>query len=194
MPAPPPDPLTSQPAERLPRLIRRLTAANLSLGAAAGRLALSYLEEVAASLRGLPDAGSEVPASRPPPPAPPPEPPPPLVLEGSTGKPAVGAFLLHNRLTARVDGPLVVGAFKADGVQEVTPEIVFEPALVALDPGEQTLIRFLVHVDKLAAGADYRGEVTAPGLGNGRLDLVVRRRGRRPTARQAALTKPAPNP
>ncbi len=187
MPAPPPDPLSSQPVERLPRLLRRLTTANLNLGAAAGRLALSYLEEVAASLRELPEDGREASASPPPPAPPKPQPaPPPLVLEGSTGKPAVGAFLLHNRLTARVEAPLVVGAFKAEGGHEVTPEIVFEPAAVALEPGEQTLVRFLVRVDELAPGADYRGEVTVPGLANGRLDLVVRRAGRRARRAQKA--------
>ena len=83
----------------------------------------------------------------------------------------------------------MVGAFRADGGHEVTPEIVFEPAVVAIEPGEQTLVRFLVGVDKLAPGADYRGEVTVPGLANGRLDLVVRRRGRR--RRRAHKAEPA---
>ena len=189
MPAPPPDPLSTQPVERLPRLLKRLTAANLDLGVAAGRLALSYLEEVAASLRDLRQDGPEAPASPPQPHSPKPQPAPlPLVLEASAGKPAVGAFLLHNRLTARVEAPLVVGAFKADGGHEVIPEIVFEPVVVALDPGEQTLVRFVVRVDKLAPDTDYRGMVTVPGLANGRLDLVVRRRGRRtPPAKKAQL-------
>jgi hypothetical protein len=192
VPAPPPDPLSSQPADRLTRLLRRLTAANLSLGAAAGRLALSYLEDVSASLRELPDEGTQTPASRPPQAPMPPEPARlPLVLEGSAGKPAVGAFLLHNRLSARVDGPLLVGAFKSDAGKEVTPEFVFDPALVSLDPGEQTLVRFLVHVDKLSPGADYRGRVTVPGLANGSLDLVLRRRVRRPR-RPAKARRGAP--
>lgn len=173
---------------RLPRLVKRLTAANLHLGAAAGRLALSYLEEVVASLRDLREDGPMAQATqeRPLPKVPPAQ--LPLVLEASAGKPAVGAFLLHNRLTVRVEAPLVVGAFKADDGREVIPEIAFEPAVITLDPGQQMLVRLRVQANKLAPDTDYRGIVTVPGLANGRLELVVRRRGRHTSRRSTAQT------
>lgn len=182
MPASPQESLTPSRAGALTRLLRRLTAANLNLGVAAGRLALAYVEEVTASLREL----GEAPGGAPEPARPEPEASPPLVLEASAGKPAVGAFLLHNRLPARVEAPLVVSAFTAEGGRQASPEILFEPAQVGLDPGQQALVRFLVKVDQLAVGVDYYGDVTLPGLPNGRVALVLRRRGRAvPRARKA---------
>jgi hypothetical protein len=175
VPASPQESLTPPRAGgALTRLFRRLTTANLNLGVAAGRLALAYVEEVTASLRELGDAPIRAPESAPPEP----EASPPLVLEASAGKPAAGAFLLHNRLPARVEAPLVVSAFSAEGGHQASPEIRFEPAQVGLDPGQQALVRFLVKVDQLAAGVDYHGDVTLPGLPNGRVALVLRRRGR----------------
>jgi hypothetical protein len=140
--------------------------ANLNLWLSASRLALDYMDEIASSLRETDRGVRRQPEA---------ESLPPLVLEASAGTPAVGAFLVHNRLGSRVEAPLQAGKFVADGGREAAPEIRFEPATVKLDPGQQSLVRFLIKVDELAPGVDYRGELQLPGLPNGSVSLVVRR-------------------
>ena len=169
-------PLSAFDTGRLPRLVGRLATANINLWFSAGRLAMTYFNEVATSLREVgntePDNISNSVST------PEHEPGLPLLLEGSRGKPAVGAFLVNNRLPARVEAPFTVTRFLADGGRQASPEMQFDPASVVLDPGQQAVVRFSVNVDKLTPGLDYRGEVTMPGMPNGRISLLLRRRSR----------------
>ena len=60
--------------------------------------------------------------------------------------------------------------------RRVHGEVRFEPEVITLQPGEQTLVQIAVEVTRgLRRGVDYRGEVSVPGLTGTRIPLVVRR-------------------
>jgi hypothetical protein len=110
-------------------------------------------------------------------PAPPPAPPAAMVLEAAAGQAAAGAFMVQNRLTQKVAAPVVASAFLDPSGHEARPLLAFEPDVVALEPGEQMLVRVTARIDdRLESGVAYRGEVTIPGLSGDRVQLVLRRR------------------
>jgi hypothetical protein len=155
------------------------------------RLAVSYLQDVVDSLQtlaGSPDAAGLDSA-----------PPPtqsatgsgPLVLEAESGQAAIGAFMVQNRLDARVSTPIEASGFADAKGRSVSPEIVFEPPEVTLEPGEKTLVKVVVRVgDEIKAGTDYVGAITIPGLANRRLELLLR--SRRPADAESEPAKKQP--
>ena len=102
---------------------------------------------------------------------------PALVLEAEAGRDAMGAFLVENHLNHRVVAPIVTSVFRDPAGREVHPKLSFEPDSIALEPGEQILVRVGVSLDETTEpGVGYRGEVSIPGLSNSRIQLVIRRR------------------
>lgn len=100
-----------------------------------------------------------------------------MVLEGVAGQEAVGAFMVQNHFSQKVAAPVVVSAFLDPSGAELRPALAFEPDVVALEAGEQVLVRVTASIDeRLRPGIAYRGEVAVPGLSGDRVPLVLRRR------------------
>ena len=101
---------------------------------------------------------------------------PVMALEATDGSAAVGMFMVENGTASRVSAPIEMPVLADAEGREVRPDVRFEPEVVTLEPGEQTLVQITVAVTKaLAAGIDYRGEVRVPGLAGTRIPLVLRR-------------------
>lgn len=156
-------------------MLGRLLGANVSLYVGMTRLAIGYLQDVVDSFQvlggtqGEPELESTTPQSQPAAGS------GPLVLEAESGHAAVGAFMVQNRLDARVSTPIEASVFADAAGRSVNPEIVFQPPDVTLEPGEKALVKVVVRVgDEIKAGTDYIGAVTIPGLANRRLELLLR--------------------
>jgi hypothetical protein len=164
----------------LEQIWRRALEANARYYEALGQVTTEYLKalvgvlgdvKLPASLAGR-AAAPVPPAATPPAPAP-----SAMVLEAPAGQPAVGAFMVQNRLGQRVAAPVVTSAFLDPSGVEVRPALAFEPDVVSLESGEQVLVRVTATIDeRLEPGVGYRGEVTVPGLSGDRIALVLRRR------------------
>jgi hypothetical protein len=101
---------------------------------------------------------------------------PALVLEAEDGGSATGAFVVENLLAEGMSSPVVVSAFVSDNGHELRPGLVFDPEVVVLAAGEETLVRVVATVDEaFEPGVAYRAEVTVPGLAGPGLTMVVRR-------------------
>jgi len=106
-----------------------------------------------------------------------PEPPSALVLESDGGSPAVGMFLVENKLGRPVVGSIAPSAFVDPEGREVRPRLAFAPEVVRLRPGEQALIRCVAAFDDtLRPGVRYLGTISLPGLSSGSVAVVLRRR------------------
>lgn len=102
---------------------------------------------------------------------------PALVLEAEAGELAQGMFLVHNQLAGRVSAPVEISAFTDPMGREFRPEVTVEPAVVTLEPGEQSPVRISVLVgEDLVAGVSYRAGISIPGLSESRVPVVLRRR------------------
>ena len=112
---------------------------------------------------------------------------PVMALEAMDGSTAVGMFMVENRTPSRVSAPIEMPVLADAEGREVRPDVRFEPEVVTLEPGEQTLVQLTVAVTKaLTSGVDYRGEVRVPGLAGTRIPLVLRRLAApRPTRRSS---------
>lgn len=101
---------------------------------------------------------------------------PVLALEAEEGSWAVGMFVVENSTGTRVSAPLELPALADAEGRRVHGDVRFEPEVITLQPGEQTLVQIAVEVTRgLRRGVDYRGEVSVPGLTGTRIPLVVRR-------------------
>src|SRR2546423_7096496 len=119
---------------------------------------------------------------------------PALVLEAQPGRAAMGAFLVENHLAERVVAPIVTSAFRDPAGREVRPQLRFDPESIALNPGEQILVRVAAAIDAgIEAGTTYRGEVSIPGLSNSRVRLAIRRRQVEPPPTAARVRQPSPS-
>jgi hypothetical protein len=162
----------------LDQALRRALEANARYYEALGQLTADYLKTLVGVLGELRlparfDVRQPAPAA----PAPPPTPAPAMVLEAARGQTAAGAFMVQNRLTQKVSAPVVASAFLDPSGHEARPALSFDPDVVALDPGEQVLVRVTARIDdRLEAVVAYRGEVTIPCLSGDRVQLVLRRR------------------
>jgi hypothetical protein len=157
-------------------VLGRLLGANVSLYVGMTRLALGYLQEVVDSFQVLGATQGELGSDSTTPPSQPATGSGPLVLEAESGHAAVGAFMVQNRLEARVSTPIEASVFADAAGRSINPEIVFQPPDVTLEPGEKALVKVVVRVgDEIKAGTDYIGAVTIPGLANRRLELLLRR-------------------
>jgi hypothetical protein len=166
------------PTSPLKALWRRAVDANVVYGRAVGSLTTSHLAAVASVARGLTPARRPAAPARPLPVAPAPARAPRLVLEGTTGAAAVGAFVVENGLDRRVEASVAASRFEAEGAGSAAPPITFEPARIVLEPGEQTVVRALVRLDEMfAADRDYRGNFVVPGLPGTRVPVAIRRLG-----------------
>jgi hypothetical protein len=177
LPSTPSDALSQDKgSSRLPRVFGRLLGANVSLYVGMSRLAVSYLQEVVDTLQVLGGSQDELGLDSSPR-SPLATGSGPLVLEAESGHAAVGAFMVQNRLDARVSTPIEASGFTDAAGRSVNPEIVFQPPDVTLEPGEKALVRVVVRVgDEIKAGTDYVGAITIPGLSNRRLELLLRSR------------------
>jgi hypothetical protein len=162
-------------APSLEQLWRRAVDAQLLYYRSVGQLSVEYARAVLGAVR------SARPAAAPAAPAPPAQPAlpaaaPVLALEAEAGSWAVGMFVVENGTGTRVSAPVDLPVLAdADG-RQVHGEVRFEPEVVTLEPGEQTLVQIAVEVTRGARqGVDYRGEVSVPGLQGTRIPLVVRR-------------------
>lgn len=111
---------------------------------------------------------------------------PVLALEAEEGSWAVGMFVVENSTGTLVSAPVELPVLADAEGRRVHGEVRFEPEVITLQPGEQTLVQIAVEVTRgLRRGVDYRGEVSVPGLTGTRIPLVVRR---------LAAARPAPKP
>lgn len=161
------------PAPTLEQLWRRAAEANLryyrTVGQLAGvygraavavvRAARSEPEHAAAAGGAAPDVAAPV-----------------LALEAEEGSSAVGMFLVENRTQAHVEAPVEITDLADGAGRHIRPPLGFEPEVVTLAPGEQTLVQVGIAItDAVRPGVDYRAEVRVPGLVGTRIPVVVRR-------------------
>jgi hypothetical protein len=100
-----------------------------------------------------------------------------MVLEGESGSKVLGVFLVENHLNREISARVVASSFVAANGNEVKPAIVFDPELIALGPGEQSLVRVVVFIDDtLDLEVRYMGQFTIPELTGTRVPVVLRRR------------------
>jgi len=101
---------------------------------------------------------------------------PVLALEAEEGSWAVGMFVVENSTGSRVSAPVELPVLADDEGRRVHGAIRFEPEVITLQPGEQTLVQIAVEVSRgLRRGVDYRGDVRVPGLTGTSIPVVVRR-------------------
>ena len=101
---------------------------------------------------------------------------PVLALEAEEGSWAVGMFVVENSTGSRVSAPVELPVLADDEGRRVHGAVRFEPEVIALQPGEQTLVQIGVEVTRgLRRGVDYRGTVRVPGLTGTSIPVVVRR-------------------
>lgn len=162
----------------LEQLWRRAVDAQLEYYRSIGQLSVEYARAALGVVRA--DRLSAAPAPMAPAPAAAqatqPVAAPVLALEAEEGSWAVGMFVVENSTGALVSAPVELPALAdADG-RQVHGEVRFEPEVITLQPGEQTLVQIAVEVTRgLRRGVDYRGEVSVPGLTGTGIPLVVRR-------------------
>lgn len=162
-------------APTLDQLFRRAVDAQVAYYRSVGQLGVEYARAVLGAVRSARPsaAASPAPARELPTPV---AAAPVLALEAELGSTAVGVFVVENVTGARVSAPIEVPVLAdADG-RGLTAGLRFEPEVVTLAPGEQTLVQLGVEVTRsFRVGVDYRGEVSVPGLVGTRIPLVVRR-------------------
>jgi hypothetical protein len=101
---------------------------------------------------------------------------PTLVLEGLTA--TAGAFVVENGLEHRIEAVVVASPFVTRAGSETRPATAFEPAMVKLEPGEQTIVRALVGLDdSFAPDTDYLGHFAVEGVPGTIIPVRVRRLG-----------------
>jgi hypothetical protein len=101
---------------------------------------------------------------------------PALLLEAGSGRAAVGAFLVENKMDHTITAPVMATTLRSTDGREATPTPEFAPRDVTLAPGEQAVVRVSVRVDdSFEHGVPYRGEILVRGLHGGAIPLVVRR-------------------
>ena len=169
------------PPEQKPgiELLRRAVEAGLRYHQAVATSTLEYLNTLGELARQVRPPTVQVgspphPAPAPQPPAPPP---PALVLEAEAGGTAVGAFMVENGRSEKISAPVSASTFTAAGHGEVEPKLAFEPEIVALEAGEQMLVRVAAVIDdQLDEGVGYRGEIAVPGAATAGVPVVLRRR------------------
>jgi hypothetical protein len=161
-------------APSLEQLWRRAVDAQLRYYRSVGQLSIEYARAVLGAVRAARPA-QPTPTSAPPTPALPAAA-PVLALEAEEGSWAVGMFVVENGTGTRVSAPVDLPVLADAEGRQVHGEVRFEPEVVTLEPGEQTLVQIAVEVTRgLRRGVDYRGEVSVPGLTGTRIPLVVRR-------------------
>jgi hypothetical protein len=163
-------------------LWRRALDLNLRYYGALGRLTADYVKDFFTVLGDVrpPQTGPRPqPVGEPARPAPPaPEKRPAvMVLEEDAGRGALGVFLVENHLQHDVSARPVASVFVDPAGRQVQPSVKFDPEVVALRSGEQSLVRVLAVIDEtLEPEVRYEGEVTIPELAGTRIPIVLRRR------------------
>jgi hypothetical protein len=100
-----------------------------------------------------------------------------LLLEGVAGAEARAMVMLSNDLAREVEAAVVASALLGPGGEPVGLKLRTDPEVVKLAPGSRQPVTLMVDVsDRLALGADYRGEVNVPGLSPRGVPVIVRRR------------------
>jgi hypothetical protein len=101
---------------------------------------------------------------------------PTLVLQG--GSAIAGAFVVENGLEHPVEAAVVASPFVTRAGAQALLATAFEPAIVKLEPGEQTVVRALVDLDdSFAPDTDYLGHFAVEGLPGTTIPVRVRRLG-----------------
>lgn len=102
-----------------------------------------------------------------------------MVLEAEPGSVAQGVFLVENHLDGDVDSTVVASFFKDPKGFAIQPAFAFDPARVALKPGEQMLVRVTTTIGpELESDVRYIGEFMVPGLKGRAVPAVLRSRRR----------------
>jgi hypothetical protein len=115
-----------------------------------------------------------------------------MVLENEAGGVALGVFLVENHLGREVSAHVSATGFTAPDGREVSPTLIFDPDVIALQPGEQLLVRVTAAIDdSLEPDVRYQGELSVPELTGTRIPVILRRRGGSPinSATHAPETK-----
>jgi hypothetical protein len=167
-------------APSLDQLFRRAVDAQVAYYRSVGQLSVEYARAVLGAVQSARPVPTAPPSASMPQLAAAPTAAPVLALEGELGSTAAGVFVVENVTAARVSAPIEVPALAdADG-RDPAAEVRFEPEVVTLEPGEQTLVQVGVEVTRgFRVGVDYRGDVGVPGLVGTSIPLVVRRLAKR---------------
>jgi len=105
------------------------------------------------------------------------DPPTTILIKAEAGRDGIGVFLVENRGPAPVSAEATISRFADSAGREVRLEVRFEPPVVALAPGEQTVVRVAASVEEsLEPGVRYLATVTLPGVSEIGIPLAVRRR------------------
>jgi len=156
-----------------------MAEANLRYYSGYAKLTREYFDELAGSIQGArktPTSSGGVIGAAPTRRKDSPSPPPAMALEGKLGTSPVGAFVVENGLARVVRAPLLASSFRGPGGAEISLPLTFDPEEIDLAPGDQVLVRVTAPIEEgLEPGAQYRGDVTVPGLPGTRVGLVIRR-------------------
>jgi hypothetical protein len=204
------------PESQIESTLRRAFEANMTYYQALGSALTDYVRSLAGlwgdlrlpfdpgTWRFAPDVTPSQAATASAPPAPPAaaRATPVLVLEADAGQEARGAFVVSNSLPRRVSAPVISSPFSDPSGREVRPALRLEPDLVTLDPGGKVVVEIVVLMsEELEPGVSYRGAIGVPGLSEGQVPVVLRRREARPRAAgtppsesHAATTTPPTTP
>jgi hypothetical protein len=161
--------------------VRKAIDLNVRFYSSMGRLAVDYWRDLFATMtepvraasthfgNGRASAATSAPIHKP----------AAMVLEAEPGSVAQGVFLVENHLHNDVDSSVVASFFKDPKGFAIQPAFAFDPARVALKPGEQMLVRVTTTMGpELEPDVRYVGEFMVPGLKGTAVPVVLRSRGR----------------
>ncbi|MGH8428486.1 MAG: hypothetical protein ACRES7_10995 [Gammaproteobacteria bacterium] len=155
---------------------QRAVDLNLRYYTAAGKLALDYMLDLVNAVTDIQAKQTDT-SKAAGPAAAPRAATPQMVLEAAAGEDAVGAFLVENSLSEKVETSVVAGSFTEEAGKQAKVKFVFDPSTVTLQPGEQMLVRVRVRITQnLKSDVRYYGEFLIPAIRGTRIPVVLKRR------------------
>ncbi len=100
-----------------------------------------------------------------------------VILEGAIGDEPRGGFVVANRLPRQVSASFAVEPITDGEGHRMAGNLNVDPPAVTLDAGKQSVVHVGVRIgEQFQPGVDYRGSVSAPGIADAPIAVVVRRR------------------
>ncbi|MEZ0447765.1 hypothetical protein [Cellulomonas sp. ICMP 17802] len=174
----------AEPGPGADDLVRRIVDANITYYKAWGALVTDWLTEVSAIAKAAPRVVNlQTPTFGTPARAPehhhenvPAPAAAMLVLEGSAGAVAAGAFEVENVLDSPATGVVVVDPFRDPSGQPVDVTVAVTPSDLELGAGESVVVSLRATVpESVVAGVDHRSTVRVEGIPAGTIAVVLRR-------------------
>lgn len=182
-------------------IVRQVIDLNMRYYKALGLATLEYVQGLASFWSR--NVRRAAPASSPFTPAPPSSgatvaresPAPSVVLEAAAGERAAAVFAVANHLTRPVSATFDISPFRDERGRDAGVTIEIEPASVALDPGQQAVVRITAAIsEELQAAVAYSGSVNVPGLADRPIPIVIRRVASAAPAKPRRRKRKAPAP